>query len=160
MKPKYLFCISIIQTGALNFSAPESVVNLSKKRIVEQLSKNYQIDARFDSATCEENTSYEVFSEGIRLGKSEKTFHSNMFFNYQDLIEGQKINFAINSDRAVDSNQASVNYEGDSAPSRWPTITVIGIGLLGAAFIYSKSHSPNESSPSPRIQGATFTRSF
>ena len=151
MNKTILFCVSLVQIGPPSFYAPESVVRIAKTRIVEQLNKNYGIEGVFDSDRCSDISNYELFSEGIRLKASPSTWSANLFISYQDLLDGQKINFPLNEDlknKVQLTGSATPEKKFSSAPTLW--IAAIGIGVI-AAYLYTSRTSSKQETPQPPV---------
>lgn len=148
MKSKFVLCLSFIQIGGPSFYAPQSVIHLAKNQISEQLQKDYGIEGVFDSDRCADTTNYELFADGIRLNASPTAWSANTFLNYQDLLEGQKINFPIREEFKNKFLAEKTNTAGPShsrGASMW--IAALGVGLLGGCLYYLNTQ---QSTPQPQ----------
>lgn len=160
---RFVLCISFIQVGTPTLSTPDAVLRLAKTRIAEQLQKNYAVEAAFDSDRCREKVSYEVFAEGLRLSSTGKLWKAPLYLGFQELLDGQKINFPL-------ALEASENRERSSFESRstaslsdrskkmliWGT--AIGLGTLGT-YYYLKNHNAH-SRPQPQPTQFGFAKTF
>jgi hypothetical protein len=131
---QFHLCLALTLNGPLSLATPSSVVELSKKRLSEDFSNNHGIQLSFDSATCANQSTYELRAFGIHIERDNDILDSHFDVSYQELLEGKKLFPPINPSIRENPSELSGDLkrdEEDRLNGSKPWLIGAGLSILG-----------------------------